>query len=101
MTIRKTIQGYEISDIINGYRVHKLYIGYTKREAIALFRNEYFRKNPMTYRRYLVALDADQGRFMLEVIASSKKAAKQMVMSAEGCPASAIRSITPSPKRRR
>ena len=46
MTVRKTMQGYEVSDIIDGYRVHKHYIGYTKREAIVLFKKEHYRKNP-------------------------------------------------------
>jgi hypothetical protein len=42
MTIRYTINGYiEITDIINNQFVHKLYIGYTKKEAKKLFRHEF------------------------------------------------------------
>lgn len=41
MTITKTREGgYAISDIVNGYFVTIQYYGYTKREAIRLFRQE-------------------------------------------------------------
>lgn len=30
----------EITDIINGYLVRRVYFGYSKREAIKLFKNE-------------------------------------------------------------
>lgn len=33
---------WEISDIINGYLVRRVYYGYTKREAIDEFKNEIF-----------------------------------------------------------
>lgn len=185
--VRKTTQGYEVSDIINGYRVHKHYIGYTKREAITLFKREHYtkRRNPTSsatarkgrmrfyvgarkggsgikyevfwteinptqkthgswysyvigpfnskrgadfmakygmgnphcqsvadaerlariknpaLKRYLVTLNADQGRFVLDVVASSKEAAMKIVMKAEGCPVHAIRSIVLSPKRKK
>jgi len=39
MTIERNYQGaWVISDIIGGYRVARSYYGYTKREAVALFR---------------------------------------------------------------
>lgn len=38
MTITKTQNGIYISDIINGYLVKRLYVGYTKREAKKLFK---------------------------------------------------------------
>lgn len=38
MTITRHSEGIEISDIIGGYRVSELYIGYTIREARAIFR---------------------------------------------------------------
>ena len=39
MIIEKNTQGaWVISDIIGGYRVARSYYGYTKREAIRLFR---------------------------------------------------------------
>jgi hypothetical protein len=42
MTIEKNIHGYYvISDIINSYRMQQTYIGYSKRDAIRLFREEY------------------------------------------------------------
>jgi hypothetical protein len=43
MIIERNYQGaWVISDIIGGYRVARSYYGYTKREAIRLFRaNEY------------------------------------------------------------
>lgn len=41
MTITKTREGgYAISDIVKGYLVTIQYYGYTKREAIKLFRQE-------------------------------------------------------------
>jgi len=43
MTITRHSEGIEVSDIIGGYRVSKLYIGYTVREAKALFRDTYGR----------------------------------------------------------
>jgi len=39
MTITKNAWGYlVISDILNGYRVQQTYVGYTKKEAISLFK---------------------------------------------------------------
>ena len=38
MLVEKTIQGYMISELVNGYLQHRHYIGYTKRKAIQLFR---------------------------------------------------------------
>lgn len=39
MTIEKNYQGaYVITDIIGGYLVHRVYMGYTKKEARQLFR---------------------------------------------------------------
>jgi hypothetical protein len=39
MTIERNYQGaWVISEIIGGYRVARSYYGYTKREAVALFR---------------------------------------------------------------
>ena len=38
MTIEKTLQGIRISTMHNGYWVHQHYIGYTKHEAMRLFR---------------------------------------------------------------
>lgn len=32
---------WEVSDIIDGYRVHHTYYGYTKREALREFRRQY------------------------------------------------------------
>jgi len=32
---------WEVSDIIGGYRVHKVYYGYSKREAMREFRQQY------------------------------------------------------------
>lgn len=41
MNITKNVNGYWIiSDIIDGYRVNKTYIGYTKIEAIRQFNQE-------------------------------------------------------------
>jgi hypothetical protein len=44
MIIERHSEGIEISDIIGGYRVSELYIGYTVREAKRLFANKYGRK---------------------------------------------------------
>lgn len=41
MTITRHSEGIEISDIVGGYLVSKLYIGYTVKEARALFRDTY------------------------------------------------------------
>jgi hypothetical protein len=41
MTITRKHSGIEIADIIGGYRVSRLYIGYTQREAVRRFRSEY------------------------------------------------------------
>lgn len=38
MSIERKNGGYLIATIHNGYRVHRFYIGYTRREAVALFR---------------------------------------------------------------
>lgn len=32
---------YEISDIIGDTRIHRTYMGYTKRDALALFKQEF------------------------------------------------------------
>lgn len=41
MSIEKNYSGaYVISDVVNGYLVTKQYYGYTKREAVALFKKE-------------------------------------------------------------
>ena len=41
MTISKNVYGYwVISDMVGGYRIERKYIGYTKKEAIRLFKNE-------------------------------------------------------------
>jgi hypothetical protein len=40
MTVTKKHAGIEISDIIGGYLVSKLYIGYTVKEAKQLFMQE-------------------------------------------------------------
>lgn len=41
MTIERTFQGaIKISAIVNGFLVTRQYFGYTKREAIKLFKNE-------------------------------------------------------------
>jgi hypothetical protein len=41
MTIEKTYQGaWRISAIIDGYLVTKQYFGYTKKEALTLFKEE-------------------------------------------------------------
>ena len=38
MTVTRHSEGIEVSDIIGGYLVSKLYIGYTVKEAKRLFR---------------------------------------------------------------
>ena len=41
MSVERNYEGaYVISDIVNGYLVTKRYYGYTKREAVALFKKE-------------------------------------------------------------
>lgn len=41
MTVERNYEGaYVISDIINGYLVTKRYYGYTKKQAVKLFREE-------------------------------------------------------------
>jgi hypothetical protein len=44
MTVTRKSAGIEISDIVEGYLVSKLYIGYTVKEAKQLFNAEYKRK---------------------------------------------------------
>jgi hypothetical protein len=44
MTITKKNSGIEVSDIIGGYLVSKLYIGYTVKEAKQLFIQEHGKK---------------------------------------------------------
>jgi len=41
MTVTKKNAGIEISDIVGGYLVSKLYVGYTVKEAKSLFQAEY------------------------------------------------------------
>ena len=38
MTIESTIQGWRVSTVHAGYRISQHYIGYTRREAVRLFR---------------------------------------------------------------
>lgn len=40
MTITRHHSGIEVSDIVDGYLVSRLYIGYTVREAKARFKEE-------------------------------------------------------------
>ena len=41
MTITKSINGaYVISEVVRGYLVTRTYIGFTKRESIAMFKDE-------------------------------------------------------------
>lgn len=41
MTCKKTVSGaWRVSDIVNGYLMTRQYFGYSKRDAIALFREE-------------------------------------------------------------
>lgn len=45
MSIRKTFQGaFEISDIIDGRLISRQYLGYTKKQAINLFKAEHTTK---------------------------------------------------------
>ena len=44
MTVTHHSEGIELSDIIGGYRVSELYIGYTVREAKRLFVAKYGRE---------------------------------------------------------
>jgi hypothetical protein len=51
LAIRKTFQGaWAISAMVGGYRVERQYMGYTKREAIAMFRSyiKGIKPNPLT-----------------------------------------------------
>lgn len=42
MTVTKTIYGdWQVSAMVDGYRVQKMYSGYTKKEAVALFKAEH------------------------------------------------------------
>jgi hypothetical protein len=42
MTIKKSIHGtIVISDIINGYRVERQYVGYSVRDAVARFKQAF------------------------------------------------------------
>jgi hypothetical protein len=43
MTVTRHSEGIELSDIVGGYRVSELYIGYTLREAKRLFISKYGR----------------------------------------------------------
>lgn len=48
MTVERKHNGaYYISDIVGGYRIHQTYYFYTRREAIAAFR-EFSRKQACT-----------------------------------------------------
>ena len=39
MLIEKTVNGLLLSDVVNNQYIKKLYIGYSKRESIKLFKN--------------------------------------------------------------
>lgn len=41
MTIERGIYGWVVSDVINGYLVSRLYIGYTKRQARQRFMEDF------------------------------------------------------------
>lgn len=41
MTIERSVYGWVVTDVINGYLVSRLYIGYTKKEARQRFMEEY------------------------------------------------------------
>ena len=56
MTITKKNSGIEVSDIIGGYLVSKLYIGYTVKEAKSLFNAEY-KKGAQQMNDYTVLVD--------------------------------------------
>ena len=44
MNITKNYNGsITISDIIGNYRVKKIYFGYTKKQAVKLFKNEFYK----------------------------------------------------------
>ena len=44
MTIERTINGYwRLSDVVDGFLVSKVYIGYSKEEALRAFRGEYYK----------------------------------------------------------
>ena len=46
MNIELNIKGYwVISDIVNGQRIQKTYIGYTKKEAIQKFNQEFLKND--------------------------------------------------------
>lgn len=46
MTIEKTFQGaILIRDVVDGYMVYEQYMGYTKREAVKLFKQKYYGKD--------------------------------------------------------
>jgi hypothetical protein len=38
VTVERTLQGWRVSAMLKGYRVSKHYIGYTKRDAIRMFK---------------------------------------------------------------
>jgi hypothetical protein len=44
MTITRHSEGIEISDIVNGYLVSELYIGYSVKEARKIFRQKHLAK---------------------------------------------------------
>lgn len=39
MTITKNPNGYTISDVVQGVRESRFYIGYTKREAVSMWKS--------------------------------------------------------------
>lgn len=45
MTVTKHVNGITVSDVINNHLVHKLYIGYSVREAKQKFVSEFYPKN--------------------------------------------------------
>lgn len=45
MTVTKHVNGITVSDVINNHLVHKLYIGYSVREAKRKFELEFYPKN--------------------------------------------------------
>lgn len=38
MNIEKINGGYQIAEVVNGYRLCQVYFGYTKRESVAKFK---------------------------------------------------------------
>lgn len=44
MTVTRHHSGIEVADIVDGYLVHKLYIGYTVKEAKRKFSKEFLKK---------------------------------------------------------